>query len=661
MSFTLQAKYSPCADQIEAIKSLCSGFTKGKKQFQTLLGVTGSGKTFTMANVIKTLGKKTLLLAPNKTLAAQLYAEFKEFFPQNRVEYFVSYYDYYRPEAYKASTDTYIEKDSAVNDDIDKLRHSATRSLLESQDVIVIASISCIYGLGSPEEYEQLSLDLFTNTEYEMETIIDSLCLLQYTRNEVEFTRGKFRVRGDVIEIFPAYEDSVIAKLEFFDELLEKITLVDPLTNTKLKEIQKLRLYPASHYAVSKQVMTKALKNIRVELQERLQYFESENKLVEKQRLESRCLNDIEMMEEMGFCAGIENYSRHFTNLKPKEPPYTLLDFFKKDFLLIIDESHVAIPQIVGMYKGDQARKKSLVDYGFRLPCALDNRPLKFEEFWTKIDQVLFVSATPGEYELERSQGEIVEQLIRPTYLLDPIIEQKSSENQVEDLCIESLKVIKNNHRVLVTTLTKKLAQELTDYFISKGIKAQYLHSDIDTLERMKILKDLRSGVFDVLVGINLLREGLDLPEVALVGITDADQEGFLRSSSALIQTIGRAARNEAGRVILYGRSTTKAMAKALEETTRRRAIQENYNTIHQITPKTVQSDIKLGIMEILKGKKNSKNSGKSTSSIHQVKEIEKEIEALKKQMKSLAKNLEFEKAAIIRDKVNDLKKLLLV
>ncbi len=660
IKFHLKSDFSPTGDQPEAIEALVKGFTEGKKR-QTLLGVTGSGKTFTMANIIERLGKKTLILAPNKTLAAQLYGEFKDFFPDNAVEYFVSYYDYYQPEAYVPSSDVYIEKDSSVNDEIDKLRHSATRSLLEREDVIVIASVSCIYGIGSPEEYGKFRLALIKNDKISRDELLKKLVDIQYKRNDYDFARGCFRVRGDSVEIFPAHEDSQIVRLEFFDDEIESIFIVDPLRGRILKEINTIVIYPSSHYVVGQDRLKEAMKNIRIELRERLQEFKAQNKLLEAQRLEQRTMLDLEFLEEMGFCSGIENYSRHLTGSNAGDPPPTLVDFFHSDFLLIVDESHIAISQIGGMYKGDRARKMNLVDFGFRLPSALDNRPLNFSEFDSKCDQVLYVSATPTDYEIKESQGEFVEQIIRPTGLLDPIIEVRDAATQVDDLMAESRKVIEKGFRVLVTTLTKKLAEELTKYFTSMGLKVKYLHSDVDTLERIEIIQALRKGEFDILVGINLLREGLDIPEVALVGILDADKEGFLRSTRSLIQTIGRAARNSEGRVILYAYKVTKSMQEAIDLTRNRRIKQIKHNEQNGITAKTILKNISGGVIETLRGKvKNKKNKSEKVVFEGELNtaSIDRHIEKLKQEMKEYAKELEFEKAAKIRDEIKKLSQM---
>lgn len=656
--FQLVSNFKPQGDQPEAIKALSAAFTAGERH-QTLLGVTGSGKTFTVANVIQKLQKKTLVLAPNKTLAAQLFAEFKEFFPNNAVEYFVSYYDYYQPEAYVPGSDTYIEKDSSINDEIDKLRHSATRSILERDDVIVVASVSCIYGIGSPAEYQGQRIDLFVNEDYNRDDLLRRLVAIQYQRNDIDFSRGTFRVRGDTVEVFPAYEDSNVIRLEFFDDEIDGIYIVDPLRGKILQQISKVSIYPSSHYVVSENKLKVALGTIQEELRERLQDLESNKKLVEAQRLQQRTMLDLEMLEEMGFCSGIENYSRHLTGAAPGEAPPTLIDYFEKDFLIVIDESHITVPQVGGMYRGDRARKETLVEHGFRLPSALDNRPLQFDEFEKRLDQVLFVSATPAKYELEHTGGEIVEQIIRPTGLLDPEIVVKDAGSQVDDMLIEAKKVIEKGFRVLITTLTKKLAEELTKYYQSAGMRIKYLHSDIDTLERMEILKELREGEFDILVGINLLREGLDLPEVALVGILDADKEGFLRSTRSLIQTIGRAARNAEGKVILYSYKVTRSMQEAIDTTNDRRIRQKHYNDEHGIIPKTVMKKITGGVIDVLR-----KNKSKSKSKDAKRKEFASELNAdsidakikeLKAEMKEAAKNLEFERAAQLRDEIKEL------
>jgi excinuclease ABC subunit B len=653
----LESKFSPTGDQPEAIKRLVDGFEHGKTR-QTLLGVTGSGKTFSVANIIQKLNKKTLVLAPNKTLAAQLFSEFKEFFPHNAVEYFVSYYDYYQPEAYVPGTDTFIEKDSAINEEIDKLRHAATRSLLERDDVIVVASVSCIYGIGSPEEYGSQKLKVFQGDTIDRDDFLRSLVSIQYQRNDIDFKRGTFRVRGDIVEVFPAHEDSQVVRFEFFDNEIDGIQLVDPLRGRVIEALTSVTIYPSSHYVVGETRLKSAVETIKLELRERLNQFEKENKLVELQRIQQRTLLDLEMLEEMGFCPGIENYSRHFTDAKPGEPPPTLVDYFKKDFLLVVDESHITVSQVGGMYRGDRSRKQTLVDYGFRLPSALDNRPLQFEEFEQRLDQVLYVSATPANYELEQSQGEYVSQIIRPTGLLDPVVELRPSESQVDDFLVEAKRVIAQGFRVLVTTLTKKLAEELTTFYKGAGLKIQYLHSDIDTIERMEILRDLRLGKYDVLVGINLLREGLDLPEVALVGILDADKEGFLRSTRSLVQTIGRAARNSNGRVILYGKET-KSIREAMTTTQERRDKQQKWNESQGITPTTVIKSISGGVIDILRSnKKSDKKSaqliGKSDQPLS-AESIDAKIKELKSDMKKAAQQLNFEEAARIRDEIKQL------
>ena len=648
--FKLHSSFEPTGDQPQAIDKLVEGINKGDK-YQTLLGVTGSGKTFTMANIIQKVQKPTLILAHNKTLAGQLYSEFKEFFPENAVEYFVSYYDYYQPEAYMPQTDTYIEKDSAVNDEIDKLRHSATAALFERKDVIIVASVSCIYGLGDPEDYSGLTLSLRPGMQIERDDLLRALIDRQYDRNEIEFKRGKFRVRGDTVEVYPSNENEKAIRIEFFGDEIEKISEIQPLTGQKLGVRNHVLIFPNSHYATSKEKMEKAIGTIEIELEQRIKEFKEEGKLIEAQRIEQRTNFDIEMMRETGFCQGIENYSRHISGRKPGSAPYTLMDYFPKDFLLLIDESHVTIPQVRAMYNGDRARKESLVNYGFRLPSAYDNRPLKFEEWEERINQVIFVSATPADYEKAHSQN-TVEQIIRPTGLLDPKIEVRPSENQVDDLIGRINETVEKGERVLVTTLTKKMAEDLTAYLKELNIKVTYMHSDIDTLERLKILKELRMGKYDVLVGINLLREGLDLPEVSLVAILDADKEGFLRSERSLIQTIGRAARNSEGKVIMYADELTNSMEKAIKETNRRRKIQMAYNEEHGIIPQTIhkaiRDDIKATIVEEATEKYN----------IEEGKTVEEVIEELTMQMLKHAENMEFEQAAEIRDKIKELENM---
>lgn len=647
--FKIKSEFRPTGDQPEAILKITEGLEKNLK-YQTLLGVTGSGKTFTMANIIEKVQKPTLILAHNKTLAAQLCSEFKEFFPDNAVEYFVSYYDYYQPEAYVPSSDTFIEKDASINDEIDKLRHSATASLFERKDVIIVASVSCIYGLGSPIDYENLVLSLRPGMEKGREETIKKLVEIQYKRNDISFTRGTFRVRGDTVEIFPASSSENAIRVEFFGDEIDRITEINTVTGELIGRRNHISIFPATHYATTEENVQRAVVSIKEELAERLKTFESENKLLEMQRLEQRTNYDVEMLQEMGYCNGIENYSRHINNLQPGMRPFTLLDYFPKDFLMIIDESHVSVPQVRGMYNGDRARKTTLVDYGFRLPSALDNRPLKFDEFEKIINQVVFVSATPGPYETEHSQN-VAEQIIRPTGLLDPPIYVRPVANQIDDLLNEIKKSTSKNQRVLVTTLTKKMAEDLTTYFKNTGIRVRYLHSDIDTLERMEIIRDLRVGEFDVLVGINLLREGLDLPEVSLVAILDADKEGFLRSETSLIQTVGRAARNVDGRVIMYADKMTGSMDRAINETNRRRKIQDEYNKQHNITP---QSIIK-GVRDIIEATKAAEEE-KHYKTKDDVKDVNSYIIELEKEMRKAAENLEFEKAAHLRDQIKDIK-----
>lgn len=653
--FKIHSKYKPTGDQPQAIEKIADGFKKGLK-FQTLLGVTGSGKTFTMANIVEKLQKPTLVIAHNKTLAAQLYSEFKEIFPENAVEYFVSYYDYYQPEAYVPSTDTYIEKDSSINNEIDKLRHSATSALFERKDVLVVASVSCIYGLGDPEEYKNMSLSLRTGMEKDRDDVLRKLVELQYNRNETEFERGTFRVRGDVVEIFPAANSESAIRVEFFGDEIDKISEIDVVTGNVIGLREHVVIFPASHYVTSKDKMQKALVNIEAELEQRLAELKREDKLLEAQRLEQRTRYDIEMLSEMGFCSGIENYSRHLELREPGSAPGTLLDFFPDDFIIIADESHVSVPQIRGMYEGDRSRKTTLVEFGFRLPSALDNRPLKFNEFESKIKQMLFVSATPSKYEAEHSQ-QTVEQVIRPTGLLDPEITVKPVQGQIDDLISEVNKTVEAGHKVLVTTLTKKMAERLTDYMKEMGIRVRYLHSDIDTLERLEIIRDLRMDVFDVLIGINLLREGLDIPEVALVAILDADKEGFLRSETSLIQTIGRAARNSEGRVIMYADVMTDSMNKAITETYRRREIQIRYNEEHGIVPQTIKKKV-YDIIQATKSVEENKSNGldKDFESMD-IKELRKQAAKTEKDMRKAAAELQFERAAELRDRLIEIKK----
>ncbi|MCA1061334.1 excinuclease ABC subunit UvrB [Rossellomorea aquimaris] len=653
--FELKSKYKPEGDQPLAIEKLVQGINEGKRH-QTLLGATGTGKTFTVSNVIQKVEKPTLIIAHNKTLAGQLYSEFKEFFPDNAVEYFVSYYDYYQPEAYVPQTDTFIEKDASINDEIDKLRHSATSSLFERKDVIIIASVSCIYGLGNPEEYRELVLSLRTGMEIERNQLLRKLVDIQYERNDIDFQRGTFRVRGDVVEIFPASRDEHCMRVEFFGDEIDRIREVDALTGEIMGDRDHIAIFPASHFVTREEKMQVAIKNIEKELEEQLAIMKEENKLLEAQRLEQRTRYDLEMMREMGFCSGIENYSRHLTLRPSGSTPYTLLDYFPDDFLIVVDESHVTLPQIRGMFNGDQARKKVLVDHGFRLPSAMDNRPLRFEEFEKKTQQFLYVSATPGPYELEHTP-EMVEQIIRPTGLLDPIIEVRPIEGQIDDLLGEINERIEKNERVLVTTLTKKMSEDLSAYLKEIGIKVQYLHSEIKTLERIEIIRDLRLGKFDVLVGINLLREGLDIPEVSLVTILDADKEGFLRSERSLIQTIGRAARNSNGRVIMYADKITDSMQKALDETERRRTIQQEYNAKHGVTPTTIQKEIRDVIRATHAAEEAGVYEGEQTKVSKMSKpERQKLIASLEVEMKEAAKALDFERAAQLRDTILELK-----
>lgn len=657
MEFKLHSEYSPTGDQPHAIEELVKGFREGN-QFETLLGVTGSGKTFTMANVIAALNKPTLIISHNKTLAGQLYGEMKEFFPENAVEYFVSYYDYYQPEAYVPSTDTYIEKDSSINDEIDKLRHSATAALSERKDVIIVASVSCIYGLGSPIDYESMVVSLRPGMEKDRDEIIRKLVDNQYTRNDMDFKRGSFRVRGDVLEIFPAASTDRAVRVEFFGDEIDRLTEIDVLTGEKKAELSHVAIFPASHYVVPREKMIAAAADIRQEMEERVAYFKSEDKLLEAQRIKERTSFDVEMMLETGFCSGIENYSRHLAGLAPGTPPYTLIDYFPEDFLIIVDESHITIPQIRGMYAGDRSRKTTLVDYGFRLPSALDNRPLNFGEFEGKIDQMLFVSATPSDYEAEHELLR-TEQIIRPTGLLDPEITVKPVEGQIDDLIGEVNKEVGKHNKVLITTLTKRMAEDLTNYMKEAGIRVRYLHSDIDTLERAEIIRDMRLDVFDVLVGINLLREGLDIPEITLVAILDADKEGFLRSETSLIQTIGRAARNADGRVIMYADVITDSMRHAIEETQRRREIQKKYNDEHGITPTTIKKAVR-DLIAISKAATEPKADMEKDIESMSHKELEKLLKELSKQMHKAAAELDFERAAELRDRIIEIKKSML-
>ncbi len=654
--FELVSQYAPTGDQPQAIDKLVKGFQEGN-QFQTLLGVTGSGKTFTMANIIQALNKPTLVLAHNKTLAAQLYGEFKEFFPNNAVEYFVSYYDYYQPEAYVPSSDTYIAKDSSINDEIDKLRHSATAALSERRDVIIIASVSCIYGLGSPIDYQEMVISLRPGMIKDRDEVVKKLIEIQYDRNEMDFKRGTFRVNGDVLEVIPALCEGVAYRVEFFGDEVERITEVDVLTGEIKNELNHIAVFPASHYVVSKESMERAIREIEVELENQIKYFKGEGKLLEAQRISERTNFDIEMMRETGFCSGIENYSRHLTGLEPGQAPHTLIDYFPDDFILMIDESHITVPQVGGMYHGDQSRKTTLVEYGFRLPSAKDNRPLSFDEFESKLNQVLFVSATPGSYE---SGHELLraEQVIRPTGLLDPPVEVRPVEGQIDDLVSEVNREIEKKNKILITTLTKHMAEDLTDYMRELGIRVKYLHSDIDTLERAEIIRDMRLDVFDVLVGINLLREGLDIPEITLIAILDADKEGFLRSETSLIQTIGRAARNVEGHVIMYADTVTDSMKRAIDETERRRSIQEQYNKEHGITPQSIKKSVRDLISISKKVAAQELRLEKDPESMS-AKELEKLIKDITKQMKKAAAELNFEAAAELRDKLVEIKKLL--
>ena len=655
--FELHSEYAPTGDQPQAIEALVKGFQEGN-QFQTLLGVTGSGKTFTMANVIAQLNKPTLVIAHNKTLAAQLYGEFKEYFPSNAVEYFVSYYDYYQPEAYVPSTDTYIEKDSAINDEIDKLRHSATAALSERRDVIIVASVSCIYGLGSPIDYKEMVISLRPGMEKDRDEVIHKLIDIQYARNDMDFKRGTFRVRGDTLEIYPAYSGNEAYRIEFFGDEVDRITEIDTVTGEIKAQLGHVAIFPASHYVVPKDKMLLATENILAEMKEQVTFFKSEDKLLEAQRISERTNFDVEMMRETGFCSGIENYSRHLTGTAPGEPPWTLIDYFPDDFLIIVDESHITLPQVRGMYAGDQSRKRTLVDYGFRLPSALDNRPLNFTEFESKINQMMFVSATPSIYESEHELMR-VEQIIRPTGLLDPEIFVRPVEGQIDDLISEVNKEVEKHHKVLITTLTKRMAEDLTDYMREVGIRVKYLHSDIDTLERAEIIRDMRLDVFDVLVGINLLREGLDIPEITLVAILDADKEGFLRSETSLIQTIGRAARNSEGHVIMYADTMTDSMRNAIEETSRRRKIQQKYNEEHGITPTTIKKAVR-DLIAISKAAAESEKDFKKEPESMDEKELNQLVKELTKKMHQAAAELNFEEAARLRDRMIEVKKALL-
>ena len=653
--FELVSEYQPTGDQPQAIEQLVKGFREGN-QFETLLGVTGSGKTFTMANVIQQLNKPTLVIAHNKTLAAQLYSEMKEFFPNNAVEYFVSYYDYYQPEAYVPSTDTYIEKDSAINDEIDKLRHSATAALSERNDVIIVASVSCIYGLGSPIDYKNMVISLRPGMEKDRDEVIHKLIDIQYTRNEMDFKRGSFRVRGDVLEVFPAYSGSEAYRIEFFGDEVDRIMEIEALTGEAKAQLEHVAIFPASHYVVPKEKMMRATENILAEMKEQVTFFKSEDKLLEAQRIAERTNFDVEMMRETGFCSGIENYSRHLVGSAPGQPPCTLLDYFPDDFLIIVDESHITLPQVRGMYFGDQSRKKTLVDYGFRLPSALDNRPLNFEEFETHINQMMFVSATPSTYEAEHELLR-AEQIIRPTGLLDPEISVRPVEGQIDDLVGEINKEVEKHNKVLITTLTKRMAEDLTDYIREAGIRVKYLHSDIDTLERAEIIRDMRLDVFDVLVGINLLREGLDIPEITLVAILDADKEGFLRSETSLIQTIGRAARNAEGHVIMYADTITDSMRAAIDETNRRREIQQKYNEEHGITPQTIKKAVR-DLIAISKAASASEEEFKKDPESMDARELEKLVKELTKKMRQAAAELNFEEAAKLRDRMKEVKQM---
>ena len=657
--FKIKTSFTPAGDQPRAIELLAEGINAGHPR-QVLLGVTGSGKTFTMAKVVEQVQRPTLVIAPNKTLAAQLYSEFKELFPENAVEYFVSYYDYYQPEAYIPQSDTYIEKDSSINDAIDKMRHSATRSLLTRRDVLIVASVSCIYGLGSPDEYKNLHLFLKAGAEYPREEMQRRLVYMLYERNDISFHRGTFRVRGDVVEIFPAYEEDRAVRIDLFGDTIDSISIVDPLRGVVLGQISELTVFPSSHFVTSRERLEIARRTILEELKERLSFFEKENRLLEAQRLEQRTMFDLEMIGELGYCNGIENYSRHLTGASPGEPPPTLLDYYPDDFILFIDESHIGVPQLHGMYRGDRSRKETLVEFGFRLPSALDNRPLRFEEFEERTNQVIFVSATPGDFELDQAEGRIVEQIIRPTGLMEPVITVRPAKSQVDDLLAEIRARVQKKEAVLVTTLTKRMAEDLTEYYENLGVRVKYLHSDIKTLERMELIRELRQGEYDVLVGINLLREGLDIPEVSLVAILDADKEGFLRSERSLIQTCGRASRNIDGLVILYADRVTGSMQRTIEETTRRRALQEEYNTRHGITPATVRSSIKDILATVYE--KDYMTVPVQTAEVeveyHSLQDLRQGIKRLEAEMHKAAKVLAFEEAARLRDEIMELRQL---
>jgi excinuclease ABC subunit B len=656
-TFQINSDFAPRGDQPAAIEELAMGVKKGHKH-QVLLGITGSGKTYTMANVIERSGKTSLILAPNKTLAAQLFNEFKALFPGNAVEYFVSYYDYYQPEAYIPQSDTYIEKDSSINETIDKMRHSATRSLLERRDVIIVASVSCIYGLGSPEAYRNMLVHLISKQESDRDAVLRNLVEIQYERNDIDFHRGTFRVRGDVVEVFPAYEESVAIRIEFFGDVVDAIYEIDPLRGKVIRALDRLAIYPASHYVTERSQLLQSVDMILDEMKERVEFFRSQNKLIEAQRIEERTRFDVEMLKEMGYCNGIENYSRYLTGRNAGDPPPTLLEYFPEDALFFIDESHVSVPQLRGMFRGDRSRKQTLVEYGFRLPSALDNRPLRFEEFQEHVSQVIYVSATPAAYELEEAQGRVVQQVIRPTGLMDPVIELRPASDQVDDLLHEIQRSVENDQRVLVTTLTKKMAEDLTEYYGALGVRVRYLHSEIKTIERMEIIRDLRLGEFDVLIGINLLREGLDIPEVSLVAILDADKEGFLRSERSLIQTAGRAARNVDGKVILYADVVTESIRKTMDETNRRRTIQAEFNRENNITPETILKDIN-DILSSLAEQDyvtvETEEEAESEVASIPVERISREIDKLTAQMFEAARDLEFEKAAEIRDLIRAL------